>query len=359
MKEIGSEFWKAETTFHTQAYFPADNKNYFYTLSGRTALDLILKNIKQHKNVKKAYIPSFCCESMLTPFQLNGIGIEIYDVIITENGLKPLYNPEQNCDIVLMTEYFGYKTSEYELYKKAFKDKSYIIIEDITHSLFDKISNFSDLNDYTFASLRKYTGITDGGLIITNNSDLKNLISNETNNAFMQARLSAQHKKELYISGRTTDKESFLKLFAEAEDILHKDYLYYSMSQLAIEKFNRLDVNFITHMRKKNAKKLAEGLTGLKSVKPLYPVTDNQSVPFCFPVLVSNNKRDSLRKYLINKKIYLPVHWPKPFDNSMLTEATTRIYNEELSIVCDQRYTTGDMERIISEIRYFDNEGSE
>ena len=60
----------------------------------------------------------------------------------------------------------------------------------------------------------------------------------------------------------------------------------------------------------------------------------------------------SLRRALISQAIYCPVHWPE----SPLHRLDGRerfIYQNELSLVCDQRYDETDMQRTVDAIRRF------
>ena len=70
----------------------------------------------------------------------------------------------------------------------------------------------------------------------------------------------------------------------------------------------------------------------------------SMDVPLFFPVFLENKKRDSLRKYLIDRGIYCPVHWPE------VMGADVGVRNNELSLICDQRYSEGDMQAIVDAI---------
>ncbi len=74
--------------------------------------------------------------------------------------------------------------------------------------------------------------------------------------------------------------------------------------------------------------------------------------PLFVPVRVPEGQRDALRRYLIEREIYCPVHWPVS-GYHRLTEEEQSFYDEELSLVCDQRYGREDMERIIETVRSF------
>lgn len=70
------------------------------------------------------------------------------------------------------------------------------------------------------------------------------------------------------------------------------------------------------------------------------------------PVLVPGGKRDELRRYLIKNEIYCPVHWPVS-DYHRLDNKEQFIYDNEISLVCDQRYTEEDMYRMVKKIKAF------
>ena len=68
------------------------------------------------------------------------------------------------------------------------------------------------------------------------------------------------------------------------------------------------------------------------------------------PIIVEN--RDKLRKYLIDKKIYCPVHWPLSNYHKIKVN-DQEIYQNELSLICDQRYNLDDMKYIVDVIKEF------
>ena len=62
--------------------------------------------------------------------------------------------------------------------------------------------------------------------------------------------------------------------------------------------------------------------------------------------------RDELKRYLISNNIYCPVHWPKSEYHKLNVE-TEKLYNQEISLVCDQRYSLDDMQNICKVILEF------
>ncbi len=61
--------------------------------------------------------------------------------------------------------------------------------------------------------------------------------------------------------------------------------------------------------------------------------------PLFVPIIIDD--RDNKRKKLINNQIYLPVHWHNELN------IDNKIYEKELSLVCDQRYNEEDIKEYI------------
>lgn len=74
--------------------------------------------------------------------------------------------------------------------------------------------------------------------------------------------------------------------------------------------------------------------------------------PLFVPILVPDRRRGEIRRYLIGKDIYCPIHWPVSEDHK-LDSKMKRIYEQELSLVCDQRYTEKNMGRMVAAIKEF------
>ena len=121
--EIGSEYWEfdEELSCNNKEFWNI-GKDVKFTLSGRTAIYYVLKNILLKNNVQKVYMPSYSCNSMIQAFEELGIKVEYYDVYFNE-GLKYNIDYEEECDIFFAMNYFGYSSSNMEDYIKVFKEK--------------------------------------------------------------------------------------------------------------------------------------------------------------------------------------------------------------------------------------------
>ena len=119
------------------------------------------------------------------------------------------------------------------------------------------------------------------------------------------------------------------------------------MDDLSYALYKTEDFAAMRRKRRENAKYLYEHLKGVRFMGEF---TD-KAVPLFVPVFFeTSEQRNAIRKKLIEAQIYCPIHWPKPAQ--IPTDfAVNRIYDTELSLICDQRYDINDMKRIIETIQ--------
>ena len=89
-----------------------------------------------------------------------------------------------------------------------------------------------------------------------------------------------------------------------------------------------------------------------EDIRCFNPEIDNNETPLFIPVFINPNRRNDLRRFLIQKNIFCPIHWPLSALHK-ISEKSKELYQGELSIICDQRYDRDDMERIAKEISLF------
>lgn len=327
--EIGSEFWDIPICDGSNFLFPPDTVWY---LSGRSAQQQIISDIKSKHNVKRAALPSWCCESMIIPFVRSGIEVQFYSIYIENGQLVRDLSSVADCDILLLMDYFGYA------FKDSFSGYPGIVIRDVTHSIFSKSYNDAD---YYFGSLRKWAGFWTGGYAWGFDGSAL-----PTDREYVSLRRRAMENKSQYINGATSSKEYLLE-FSEAEEYL-EHCLPAGAGERDIQMAGKIDIVYLIEQRRKNAFKLLSELSDVA----IFPEINDFECPMFVPVMVPNGERDQLRQHLIKQEIYCPVHW-------MLTQyhnpdkRTMDIFNNELSIVCDQRYDENHMDRIIKAIHEF------
>lgn len=329
MREIGSEFWLEREPV------AVSHREGCYVLSGRTAIDLIIQDIAKTRAVHLVYMPAWGCDSMIAPFAHRNIQVDFYDV---------LFDGQLKChtDIFYVTNYFGYENTLPIETVKEFKAKGAIILYDRTHSFLMENDPYLELADYSFASIRKWMGVI-GGAVVNGVKDyqLKPF-------PHLDCKEQAMRMKKAFIEGDTSiDKQAFLNLYCEFGHHLVEDYQNYEMDDLSYALYKSEDLAAMRHKRRENAKYLHEHLKGVSFIGEL---TEN-AVPLFVPVFFdTTEQRNSVRKKLIEAQIYCPIHWPKPAQIPA-DFTVNKIYDTELSLICDQRYDINDMKRIIETIQ--------
>lgn len=328
MLEIGSEFWEVPITDQKNIIFSESTQWY---LSGRSALQAIIADLGKARSVT---MPSWCCDSMIKPFIDAGLEVYFYPVYWHDGLVQEICF---DSDVLFLMDYFGYTSQKPDL-------SSYdgIVIRDVTHSIFSK--SYDDA-DYYFGSLRKWCGIWTGGYAWTKDGHLLNFGSND-DSEYVSLRKKAMLQKAEYIKGDNKDK-GYLKVFDKAEECLETVGIAPSMNR-DVEMAKHLDVDLIKQSRRSNATVLRNGFPDWL----VFPEMKPKDSPLSVPILVPNRKRDELRRYLINKSIYCPVHWQISRFHK-LNEQTAYLYENELSLVCDQRYSNDEMNRIVDVINQF------
>lgn len=316
-REIGSEFHRVAPDSCHGLIYPRPGSLVF---SGRTAIEAVLKKLP---DARTALLPSYCCDSMIVPFKAAGIDVKFYKVEWDEGLSIEIY---RSADILLWCNYFGFKNEMPEF--------DGAIIEDITHSLLSENSSHPQ-SDYLVASLRKWEPVNCGGYCSVE------VEGNIPPDEFITLKTSAMELKTEYLDDLDEEKKPrFLKMFTDSNHWLAKNY-----AGLAIDHFSRkyigsVDMEKHRRIRQENARILYEGLQN--KVQFMFPIED-MDCPLFVPILLAN--RDKVRSFLTKNEIYCPVHWPKP------EGCESNIYNQELSLICDQRYGIEDMERIVSTLK--------
>lgn len=351
-KEIGSEF--AEYTFKKKVHHKLPDwlnwgQENRLLATGRTALDHIICDIKANHPFKSVYMPSYCCKTMIEPFTSNGVEVLFYDVLVNDRGVLDYdIDFNVNCTALFFMNYFGYSSSKINNIIEYFKNRNnVIIIEDATHSLFCTKKNYSSNSDFVFASIRKWTAIPGGGLASKINHEFTIAEPTKSHDRYVNMKIEGMKLKEEYLKSFNTNKNSFLQIFLEAENLLGIDYKSYTIDDMSLAIIEQLDIHEIKSKRISNARQLIDGLNNHSKLKLLFNDVSLNDCPLFVPIIILNGLRDKVKKYLIENNIFCPVHWSKS-NLHILNKRSEFIFDQELSIVCDQRYSRDEMENIIS-----------
>ncbi|MCM3610430.1 hypothetical protein M4S82_04140 [Planococcus sp. MERTA32b] len=347
--EIGSEFWLDILPEQTSVELPGYLKRYgdiALTASGSSALTLLLRQIQPKS--KTALLPAYICESVIEPFLEEGYVCHYYEV--DENLMPDIESikSRKEVGVFLHLGYFGFPVNaNLSDVLAAFKRESVLIIEDVTHSLFSNYE-LSRLNDFYIGSIRKWLGVPSGGFLAASTGKLD--ASLEEDFAFANKRLAALLTKGEYIRTKNMElKTAALRKISEAEQLLKENFSPWQIDGLSMEIISALDAEELKQKRKSNYLALYSGIQNIQGVKPLFALSDERVCPLFFPVMIKKEERGRIRGRLTEEGIYCPIHWPLPPQLETEKLGTTKaVFDEILSIPCDQRYGEDDMKRIVS-----------
>ena len=352
MIEIGSEFyWEV---------FP-DEENLIYpkwlrfgddqvlTFSGRTAIEFVLLDIMRDRQIRKVLLPSYCCDSMIDPFRKYKIEVEFYDVSIHKlnAGLNIELTIPREIDLVYCCNYFGYQIEFPKSELKIFKENGGIILEDITHSLFQ----FQPLHlesDYYVASIRKWGPVLSGGLCCKKKGSFAEIELTKPSQCYQKSKMNAMRMKAFYLKDVLDGKKKeYLELFQQCNKELAESYSRKKIDDISLTILNQWDgeyVKQIRRIRQNNSRILHDEIKEIEGIRTLFDLQEGDC-PLFVPIICEQG-RDALRKKMIDERIYCPVHWPRPTEH-----CKSSLYDVELSLVCDQRYSEIDMQHMCEVIR--------
>lgn len=334
IREIGSEFWDIPISANDNGVFPADTR---WFVSGTSALEYIVKDIINCEPVTTVGIPSWCCSCMIEPFLKYGIEVRLYPVYYAGDGKLVCNFSDIIADCWLVMSYFGY-TSLVNI-----GCPNGVIIRDLTHSIFSEIV---EDGDYYFGSLRKWAGFYTGGFAWCKRRWNTDLEIPKVELEYVSLRKKAMKHKKEYLADLSIQRD-YLNEFSEAERML-ESYGVMGGYENDEERARHLDVQLMRSTRRNNASVLVHQLKDLV----VFPVLDPQDCPMFVPILFPQSIRTSLRQFLIDQKIYCPIHWPIS-SLHRLDQKTMRVYLEEISLICDQRYNELDMYRIVDAVKAY------
>jgi len=346
LNEIGSEFWHVPSS-EPNDFFSRCEGDIAFTMSGRTSILYILQEVESTVTTKIVYMPAYCCDSMVAPFRLKGYDIHFYDITHSFEPVIQL-NLLKSAGVFFTCDYFGFPTSIPQKFIDTCRKHHIITIHDITMSLFSQV-NYTN-HDYLLGSFRKWIGIASGGLAIA----LKKPFSTQLLpplTPYIQTRQKALNLKAEYIQSPSESLKTQVRdLFLNAEALLNGATSRYASDTVSIDCLRHYPYLELIEKRRRNYLTLLEGFSSLANINILHASMSADTCPMFF--IIFTDDRDRFKQYLIENQVYPPVHWPIP-ENREHSENSKQIANAILSIPCDQRYGTQEMERIVALARFF------
>jgi len=353
IKEYGYEYnalVKEELLSKTQ--WKSTNKTLWGALCLRSGRDALKVIARAHSGLK-VYLPSLCCDSMITPFEMYNCKIEFYPLTETLSVDFCKLQKKLECSfekaVLLFYDYFGIPMfSDTQLKEIKVKYKNLVLVRDITHNLLSyNRENLNTIEDYTIASLRKWTNIPDGGLLWTNREVNQSDAELYESPTFAMQRLEAQRLRTVFFeTGNEEIKKHYREMFSYVSSLLDADNFPVKMTEYSFQISANTDWEQIKNIRKENADILYRIFDSSIETK-LINCDKNQSNLYV-PIIVNN--RDRIQARLSQQGIFNTVIWPLRDIQMKCCKNANYVCTHMLAVPCDQRYSKEEMTYIGKEI---------
>lgn len=270
--------------------------------NGKQALSLVARELRD-LSVRHLVAPDFHCQTMLTPFQLEGMDVTLCptdaSAALDPNALAILTG--QPHDAVLTCETFGIPASKPLVTALTrLHDRGVPIIVDTTHSwLADR--DRSSYADYEVASVRKLLPTPDGALVrgLHDAPTLRPTPTHSHATALAREALAAK-RRWLDDEGTFTD---YLDAFDSAETVIERDLTPASASPETTAYLASLDRAALLARLRASARPLLAALERADVV--------NRDTPEC-GVAVRVDDAVGVEQVLLEHEIICPISWPRP-----------------------------------------------
>lgn len=287
--------------------------------SGRNALEYILRSLL---DIQCLWIPYYTCDVVLEPLKKLDIPYRFYSV----NEYLELTDEIElgKNEYLLATNYFGIKDAYIEELSSRYGER--LIVDNAQAFFAELIAGIK-----TVYSPRKFIGIPDGGI------------------AYMETGFDIAELEQDISYDRCSHLLKRLDLGAEVgyADFRENSHQLMNqpikrMSNLTRNVLKSVDFELVKKRRRENFRQLNEALSGINQLH--IPDMKTFACPMVYPFYTSD---DTLKKRLIENKIFVATYWPNVLDwckDSMLEyELASRV----IAIPVDQRYENENMNKII------------
>jgi len=244
-------------------------------------------------------------------------------------------------DAVLILNYFGLRAPVEVAPRDGIE-----VIEDHSH---DPASPWAMVStaDFCVASLRKTLPLPEGGVLWSPRQHPLPADPEVTDQRrlALASKLQAMILKAMYLEGEPVEKSVFRMLSLKGEHELDVPSIA-GMSELTRTVLRAFPSASWRQARAANHAVLADRLAPLGWARLLHPVT-GAGVPLSAVVMMDTaQRREAVRSRLIEERVYPSVLWSLEDPVLRVGHRALELSRRVLSIHCDGRYTTRDMERI-------------
>lgn len=282
-------------------------------------------------------IPAFACQSMIDPFLRRGWSVRAFRV---DGDLRPDWSQVVELidggavDTVLAIRYFGAIPDDHDRAAVGLlRRRGAFVIADETHHPFHP---FAWNASAAFASLRKTLPVADGAYLYAPELCIGNALGEPSDHGRWE--VMDAFDAERGAAGRTRI------VLDAANAALDSDDQPRVPGARTLGVLARLPYEALAARRAGNARALLDVLAGIDG---LLTVTDLQITPVPSHVVVRTDNPRALQRRLARRRIYCPVHWPKPDGFADGLDWPLDL----MSVPIDHRYDINDMRLVGAAIR--------
>jgi hypothetical protein len=307
--------------------------------SGRDALRMALTLGVRAHGWRRLWVPDYFCQQVVAALVRPELELRAYP----DHPLRRAPQPPdaRPGDAILLMNYFGLREQP-----EALRRDGVGLIEDHSHDPTSAWA-FSSAADFCVASLRKTTPLPDGGVLWSPPGHALPPEPRQTSQRqrTAAARLQAMILKAMYLDGHQVDKAAFRAFAERAERDLAVPSVS-AMSMVSRAVLASFPIDAWRRARAANHTTLVDGLAGLGWGRILGPA-GRGGAPFSAVLVVdSPERREGVRTHLVEHRIYPAVLWPLESPVVEVGDEARDLSRRILSIPCDARYDTADMQRI-------------
>lgn len=290
--------------------------------SGRHALEYIIRSVG--KQIRTIWLPYYTCDVILQPIRRAGLNFRFYSIDkkleIDDNIVL------KDDEYIIVNNYFGIKDEYISKLIRIYRKR---LIVDNAQAFYCP----EELGSNYIYSPRKFFGLPDGGIVFSTS-----LLEEELPQGLSYDRCSHLLKRIDKDAGYGYDdfKTNSLKL---------NDEPLSCMSKLTQRLLGTINYDWAKIKRTSNYEMLHSALSSSNLLQ--LPNRDTFTCPMIYPYCSNDN---SLRKKLIDNKIYVATYWPNVFKWCSKETLEYQFAETIIPLPIDQRYDYEDMERIINVI---------
>ena len=308
--------------------FCAPNIQYF--LNVRCALAALI----EARRPGAAWLPSYLCGDILTPFLQSNVAIRFYEIdanlcVSDRNWIEAI----RPGDFVLVIHYFGFPNRSFPAQEVA--SRGALIVEDASQALF--LPQQFEQSLCSLYSPRKFLGVPDSGILVAQaETGVESLKLEPPPPAWWRRAVEVSlRRREFDLTGKP---DNWFAQFQQVESDFPVGLFRASDFSRAI--LSSVDYGAIRARRRANYAKLLESVAD----HAVFPELGPDIVPLGCPVRAPAGVRDQFLGELHAARIFAPVHWPIEHFVPAAFRESHELSRSLITLLCDQRTTRDDME---------------